>query len=44
MHKGTALTGVLHLAAVGQPGARDTVRQALREAGLEESTDFVAVA
>lgn len=44
MDGGRALSGVLHLAAVGQPGARDTVRQALREAGLEEGSDFVAVA
>ena len=44
MTGGKAIPGVLHLAAVGQPGARDTVRRALREAGLEEARDFVAVA
>jgi hypothetical protein len=41
---GLALQGVLHVAAVGQPGARDTLRAILREGGLEELRDFVAVA
>jgi glycosyltransferase involved in cell wall biosynthesis len=34
----------LHLAAVGQPGARSTLRGILSEAGLREMRDFVAVA
>jgi len=41
---GLALQGVLHLAAVGQPGGRQTLRGILREGGLEELRDFVAVA
>ncbi len=41
---GLALSGVLHLAAVGQPGARSTLRGILSGAGLEELVDFVAVA
>lgn len=41
---GLALQGVLHLAAVGQPGGRQTLRGLLREGGLEELRDFVAVA
>jgi len=32
------------VAAVGQPGAREEIREALRAAGLEEGEDFVAVA
>jgi hypothetical protein len=42
--KGLALQGVFHLAAVGQPGGRETLRSVLREGGLEELRDFVAVA
>lgn len=34
----------LHLAAVGQPGARERIRATLREAGLRELEDFVAIA
>lgn len=41
---GLALDGVLHLAAVGQPGARETLRGVLRDAELREMRDFVAVA
>jgi hypothetical protein len=41
---GLALSGVLHLAAVGQPGARSTLRGILAGAGLRELVDFVAVA
>ena len=41
---GLTLEGVLHLAAVGQPGARDTLRAILSGAGLEELVDWVAVA
>jgi len=36
--------GVLHLCAVGQPGARATLRSLLVEAGRVEMRDFVAVA
>lgn len=41
---GLGLDGVLHLAAVGQPGARATLRGILAGAGLRELQDFVAVA
>lgn len=41
---GLSLRGVLHLAAVGQPGGRSTLRGILSGAGLEELRDFVAVA
>lgn len=41
---GLALSGVLHLAAVGQPGVRSKLRGILSGAGLEELEDFVAVA
>jgi hypothetical protein len=34
----------LHLAAVGQPGARRRIRTTLQEAGLRELEDFVAIA
>ena len=34
----------LHLAAVGQAGARDTLRGILSGSGLKEMRDFVAVA
>jgi cellulose synthase/poly-beta-1,6-N-acetylglucosamine synthase-like glycosyltransferase len=36
--------GVLHLAAVGQPGARERLRETLGGAGLKELADFVAIA
>jgi glycosyltransferase involved in cell wall biosynthesis len=39
-----AMSGVLHLAAVGQPGGRDGVREVLSGAGLVELNDFVALA
>lgn len=42
--EGLALDGVLHLAAVGQPGARDTLRGILSHAGLRELVDYLAVA
>ncbi|MDH3208077.1 MAG: glycosyltransferase [Gemmatimonadota bacterium] len=42
--EGAALSGALHLAAVGQPGARDQIRDRLRDAGLTELEDFVAIA
>jgi len=41
---GLALEGVLHLAAVGQPGVRSELRRILSGAGLTEMRDFVAVA
>ncbi|HSW30549.1 MAG TPA: glycosyltransferase [Longimicrobiales bacterium] len=41
---GLALQGVLHLAAVGQPGGRATLREVLHRGGLEELRDYVAVA
>jgi len=36
--------GALHLAAVGQPGARQRIRAAARQLGLVEGRDLVAVA
>lgn len=42
--EGVAMEGVLHLAAVGQPGARDRIRGLLRDAGRTEVEDFVAIA
>ena len=39
-----AIEGVLHLAAVGQPGARERIRGLLSGAGFEEPRDFVAIA
>lgn len=41
---GLALRGVVHLAAVGQPGGRATLRGILSGAGLVEGSDFTAVA
>jgi len=41
---GLGIDGVLHLAAVGQPGARDTIRGLLRQADRTELSDFVAIA
>jgi threonine dehydrogenase-like Zn-dependent dehydrogenase len=38
------MDGVLHLAAVGQPGARERLRALLAEAGAEELREFVAIA
>jgi hypothetical protein len=38
------IEGVLHLAAVGQPGARERLRGLLAGAGLEELSDYVAIA
>jgi hypothetical protein len=35
---------VLHLAAVGQPGARERIRALLEASGLRELEDFVAIA
>jgi hypothetical protein len=39
-----ALRGPLHLAAVGQPGARERIRDAAARLGLVEGADLVAVA
>ena len=36
--------GLLHLAAVGQPGARDRIRGEAARMGLREGLDFFAVA
>jgi len=41
---GVRIEAALHLAAVGQPGARDRIRDLLRDAGLTELRDFVAIA
>jgi glycosyltransferase involved in cell wall biosynthesis len=38
------LRGALHLAAVGQPGARERIRVEARRLGLEEGRDLIAVA
>ena len=42
--EGVELEGALHLAAVGQPGARDRIRSILEDAGRTELLDFVAIA
>jgi hypothetical protein len=42
--EGVGIEGVLHLAAVGQEGARDQIRDTLRNAGRTELEDFVAIA
>ena len=42
--EGCRIEGALHLGAVGQPGARDRIRDVLRAAGRSELTDFVAIA
>jgi GT2 family glycosyltransferase len=42
--EGVAVAGALHLAAVGQVGARDRIRETLEGAGLEGGRDFVAIA
>ena len=39
-----AFPGALHLAAVGQPGARERIRTAARAMGLVEGRDLLAVA
>jgi hypothetical protein len=41
---GLSLRGSLHLGAVGQVGARETILGLLRGAGMKELEDFVAVA
>lgn len=41
---GLHIQGACHLAAVGQPGARDRIRPVLSGAGREEPRDFVAIA
>ena len=38
------IRGPLHLAAVGQPGARERILGQLRDAGMRDSEDFVPVA
>jgi hypothetical protein len=42
--RGIEIEGALHLAAVGQPGAREHIRGLLRAAGMRELRDFVAIA
>lgn len=42
--RGLKIRGPCHLAAVGQPGARERIRALLSGAGLEELRDFVAIA
>jgi hypothetical protein len=42
--QGVLVAGALHLAAVGQPGMRDEIRGALKDAGHVELLDFVAIA
>ena len=39
-----SVAGALHLAAVGQPGARTRIRRAARRLGLSEGSDLIAVA
>jgi glycosyltransferase involved in cell wall biosynthesis len=42
--EGAQIDDVLHLGAVGQPGARERIREALIRAGRSELRDFVAIA
>jgi cellulose synthase/poly-beta-1,6-N-acetylglucosamine synthase-like glycosyltransferase len=42
--EGVGVHGALHLAAVGQPGAREQIRDLLRSTGRTEPRDFVAIA
>jgi hypothetical protein len=42
--RGLAMRGILHVAAVGQPGARSRLREVLRAGDLRELQDFVTVA
>jgi hypothetical protein len=44
LEEGAGVGGALHLAAVGQPGARERIREALRAAGRTELRDFAAIA
>lgn len=44
LDEGPEVAGALHLAAVGQPGARERIRATLRKAGRRELEDFVAIA
>jgi cellulose synthase/poly-beta-1,6-N-acetylglucosamine synthase-like glycosyltransferase len=44
VEKASAKEGVLHLVAVGRPGARDRIRGILARAGMSELSDFVAIA
>jgi hypothetical protein len=44
VEEASRLRGPLHLAAVGQRGARDRIRAAAARLGLEEERDLVAVA
>jgi len=40
----TSIAGALHLAAVGQPGARDQIRRHAQALGLRDTADLIAVA
>jgi cellulose synthase/poly-beta-1,6-N-acetylglucosamine synthase-like glycosyltransferase len=42
--EGAKTRGALHLAAVGQPGARQRIRETFAKAGFEELRDCVAIA
>jgi hypothetical protein len=44
VEEAAALRGPLHLAAVGQAGARERIRAEAARIGLVEGVDFVAVA
>jgi len=44
VEEAAATAGALHLAAVGQPGARDEIRRQAARLGLFEGTDLIAVA
>lgn len=44
LHEAAALRGPLHLAAVGEPAARERIRAEARRLGLVEGADLVAVA
>jgi glycosyltransferase involved in cell wall biosynthesis len=44
VHAAAATKGALHLAAVGQPGAREEIRRHAARLGLRDGSDLIAVA
>jgi len=44
VEEAAAAKGALHLAAVGQPGAREEIRRQAARLGLRDGSDLIAVA
>jgi hypothetical protein len=44
VERAVATAGALHLAAVGQPGAREEIRRHAARLGLRDGDDLIAVA